>query len=82
MEWVHRRGSHPTHGEFGSCQQAGGIERAPGRGGEGGTEEAPGLSPEACLYLEFRTKGSGRSGEKGLGGWGRRGTLRGCRAWL
>ena len=41
-----------------------------------------GLSPEARLYLEFRSRGSGRSGEKGRGGGGRRETLRWWWAWL
>lgn len=59
----------PTHGEFGSCQQSRWNRRAPGREGRVEQRRAQGLSPEACLYLEFRSKGSGRSGRgaQGLG---------------
>lgn len=37
----------------------------------------PGLSPEGCLYSEFRSRGAGRSGEKGRRGGGKEGNAEG-----
>lgn len=49
------------------------VESRGARTGRGGWNRgAQGLSPEACLYLEFRSRVWQIRREKGLGGWGRR----------
>lgn len=37
----------------------------------------PGPSPECCLYLELRSRGAGRPGEKGRRGGGKEGNAEG-----